>query len=81
MVDSAGSRLKVFDVNDENQSNSTPSCIRIGSETAIVAFVSNKAVFVNIKFQVVELSEESVNVIVVISLVTLTPGTLTMISS
>ena len=75
---SAGSRLNVFDVNEVNQSYSTPSCTRTGSVTSIVALVSNRAVFIRERCQVVELSEASDRVIVSSSVETLTPGALTI---
>ena len=70
--------MNVLFENEENQSNSTPSCILTGSETTILALVSKSAVFVKSSDQVVELSVvPSIN-IVGFSLVTLTPGTLTI---
>ena len=75
---SAGSRLNVFDVNEVNQSYSTPSCTRTGSVTSIVALVSNRAVFIRVRCHVVELSEASDKVIVSSSVETLTPGALTI---
>ena len=75
---SAASRLKVFEVNEVNQSYCTPSCIRTGSLTSIVALVSNRAVFISESCQVVELSVASPSVMVSCYEDTLTPGALTM---
>ena len=69
--------MKVFEVNDVNQSNSTPSCTRTGSVTTIEALVSNRAVFIRNNSQVVELSVASARVMVSCSVVTRTPGALT----
>ena len=73
---SAASKLKVFEVNEVNQSYCTPSCIRTGSLTSIVALVSNRAVFISESCHVVELSVASPRVTVSCSEDTLTPGAL-----
>ena len=78
-TDSASSRLKVFEVSEEYQSNSTPSLNLTGELATIVALVSNNAVFVRTRFHEVELSSASPKVMNGSSEVTLTPGALIII--
>ena len=78
-TDSASCRLKVFEVSEEYQSNSTPSLNLTGEVVSIVALVSNSAVLVRIIFHDVELSSASPKVMNGSSEVTLTPGALIII--
>ena len=68
----------MFDVNDWNHPNSVPSCILTGDEALMEAFVSNRAVFVSVRSQVVVVEVGSDSVISSESAVTLTPGALTI---
>ena len=69
----------MFEVSEENQSNSTPSLNLTGELVTIVALVSNNAVFVRTRSHEVELSSASPNVMNGSFEVTLTPGALIII--